>query len=54
MDQLQKDIEKLKALLKGKHSTQEDKEIYAELSELEQRLKKMEDACESKYGSYFS
>jgi hypothetical protein len=56
MDTLLKNIELLKAMLKaGNLTAQEDKEIYAELCELERQLKE----CEIKngvsmYGSYFS
>jgi hypothetical protein len=56
MDSLIKNIELLKKMLKGGNLTaQEDKEIYAELCELERQLKE----CEIKngvsmYGSYFS
>jgi hypothetical protein len=56
MDSLIKNIELLKKILKeGNLTAQEDKEIYAELCELERQLKE----CEIKngvsmYGSYFS
>ena len=56
MDTLLKNIELLKKMLKaGNLTAQEDKEIYAELCELERQLKE----CEIKngvsmYGSYFS
>ena len=56
MDTLLKNIELLRAMLKaGNLTPQEDKEVYAELCELEKQLKE----CEIKngvsmYGSYFS
>jgi hypothetical protein len=54
MDKILKDIEKLKALLQGNLTPQEDKEIYAELCELEEKLKNLEKLSISSYGSYFS
>jgi hypothetical protein len=56
MDTLLKNIELFRAMLKaGNLTAQEDKEIYAELCELEKQLKEYEiKNGVSMYGSYFS